>query len=112
MGTLVIIVGFQFNFLLSNLVAENRGGCILAHAPLPSGAQTVGRSEKGNRFRAYKQVSSIVCDNETSKTATACQQILLTYPSILILHEGHKKLTLESTHFMNSLHKVQTARNS
>ena len=31
-----------FNFLLSNLVAENRGGCILAHAPLPSGAQTVG----------------------------------------------------------------------
>ncbi|KAF5933878.1 hypothetical protein HYC85_030049 [Camellia sinensis] len=35
-----------FNFLLSNFVAENRGGYILAHAPLPLGAQTVGRSEK------------------------------------------------------------------
>ena len=48
-----------FNFLLSNLVAENRGGCILAHAPLPSGGQTVGRSEK-NTFPGI-QASLIDC---------------------------------------------------
>ncbi|XP_057500064.1 protein CHROMATIN REMODELING 35-like isoform X1 [Actinidia eriantha] len=160
-----------FNFLLSNLVAEHPGGCIMAHAPgsgktfmiisfvqsflakypharplvvLPKGILTIWKREfqrwqvediplydfysvkadnrsqqlevlkqwadhKSILFLGYKQFSSIVCDNETSKTAAACQDILLTHPSILILDEGHTPRN-EDTDVLNSLKKVQTPR--
>ncbi|PSS21689.1 Protein CHROMATIN REMODELING like [Actinidia chinensis var. chinensis] len=160
-----------FNFLLSNLVAEHPGGCIMAHAPgsgktfmiisfvqsflakypharplvvLPKGILTIWKREfqrwqvediplydfysvkadnrsqqlevlkqwadhKSILFLGYKQFSSIVCDSETSKTATACQDILLTHPSILILDEGHTPRN-EDTDVLNSLKKVQTPR--
>ncbi|CAL5377130.1 unnamed protein product [Camellia sinensis] len=160
-----------FNFLLSNLVSENPGGCIMAHAPgsgktfmiisfmqsflakypharplvvLPRGILATWKKEflrwqvediplydfysvkADNRaqqlevlkqwadqrsilFLGYKQFSSIVCDNDTNKTAAACQEILLTYPSILILDEGHTPRN-ENTDVLNSLKKVQTPR--
>lgn len=160
-----------FNFLLSNLVSDNPGGCILAHAPgsgktfmiisfmqsflakypqakplvvLPRGILATWKKEfrrwqvediplydfytvkadsrtqqlevlkkwadcRSILFLGYKQFSSIVCDNETSKAAVACQEILLTYPSILILDEGHTPRN-EETDVLNSLKKVQTPR--
>ncbi|KAM7507256.1 hypothetical protein LguiA_017709 [Lonicera macranthoides] len=157
-----------FNFLLSNLVTDNPGGCILAHAPgsgktfmiisfiqsfmakypsarplvvLPRGilptwkkefhrwqvediplysVKADGRSQqlevlkqwvakRSILFLGYKQFSSIVCDNDTSRTAAACQEILLTYPSILILDEGHTPRN-QDTDVLSSLEKVQTPR--
>lgn len=135
-----------FNFLLSNLVAEKPGGCIMAHAPgsgktfmiisfiqsflakypdarplvvLPRGILAIWKKEfqrwqieeillydfysaradnrsqqlevlqkwKDNKsilFLGYKQFSSIVCDDERNKISAACQELLLTCPSILI----------------------------
>ncbi|XP_057502991.1 protein CHROMATIN REMODELING 35-like isoform X2 [Actinidia eriantha] len=160
-----------FNFLLSNLVTENPGGCIMAHAPgsgktfmiisfmqsflakyphakplvvLPRGILATWKKEfqrwqvediplydfysvkadnrsqqlevlkqwagqKSILFLGYKQFSSIVCDTDSSKIAVACQEILLTYPSILILDEGHTPRN-ENTDVLNSLKKVQTPR--
>ncbi|PSS26031.1 Protein CHROMATIN REMODELING like [Actinidia chinensis var. chinensis] len=160
-----------FNFLLSNLVTENPGGCIMAHAPgsgktfmiisfmqsflakyphakplvvLPRGILATWKKEfqrwqvedmplydfysvkadnrsqqlevlkqwaeqKSILFLGYKQFSSIVCDTDNSKIAATCQEILLTYPSILILDEGHTPRN-ENTDVLNSLKKVQTPR--
>lgn len=160
-----------FNFLLSNLVSEDPGGCILAHAPgsgktfmiisfmqsflakypqarplvvLPRGILSTWKrefqrwqvediplldfysvkaenrvqqlevlqkwaSKRSILFLGYKQFSTIVCDNENSKAATHCQEILLTYPSILVLDEGHTPRN-EETDVLNSLKKVQTPR--
>ncbi|PSS19109.1 Protein CHROMATIN REMODELING like [Actinidia chinensis var. chinensis] len=160
-----------FNFLLSNLVTENPGGCIMAHAPgsgktfmiisfmqsflakyphakplvvLPRGILATWKKEfqrwqvediplydfysskadnrsqqlevlkqwaeqKSILFLGYKQFSSIVCDTDSSKIAVTCQEILLTYPSILILDEGHTPRN-ENTDVLNSLKKVQTPR--
>lgn len=160
-----------FNFLLSNLVAEDPGGCILAHAPgsgktfmiisfmqsflakypharplvvLPRGILSTWKkefqrwqvediplldfysvkaenrtqqlevlqlwaSQRSILFLGYKQFSSIVCDNENSMAASHCQEILLTYPSILVLDEGHTPRN-EDTDVLNSLKKVQTPR--
>ncbi|KAK2966025.1 hypothetical protein RJ640_017103 [Escallonia rubra] len=160
-----------FNFLLSNLVTDNPGGCILAHAPgsgktfmiisfiqsfmakypfakplvvLPRGilgtwkrefqrwqvediplfdmysVKADSRSQQlevlkqwaGERsilFLGYKQFSAIVCDNDTSNSAAACQEILLTHPSILILDEGHTPRN-QDTDVLTSLEKVQTPR--
>ncbi|XAR59584.1 DNA helicase [Bertholletia excelsa] len=160
-----------FNFLLCNLVAENPGGCIMAHAPgsgktfmiisfmqsflakypharplvvLPKGILATWKKEfqrwqvediplfdfysvkadnrpqqlevlkqwAGQRsilFLGYKQFSTIVCDDDTSKAATACQEILRTYPSILVLDEGHTPRN-ENTDVLNSLKTVQTPR--
>ncbi|CAK9134068.1 unnamed protein product [Ilex paraguariensis] len=160
-----------FNFLLSNLVTDNPGGCIMAHAPgsgktfmiisfmqsfmakypfarplvvLPRGILPTWKKEfqrwqvedislydfysvkadsrsqqlevlkqwAGERsilFLGYKQFSSIVCDDDTSKAATGCQEILLTYPSILILDEGHTPRN-QDTDVLTSLEKVQTPR--
>ncbi|KAL3539001.1 hypothetical protein ACH5RR_002367 [Cinchona calisaya] len=160
-----------FNFLLSNLVTDNPGGCIMAHAPgsgktfmiisflqsfmakypfsrplvvLPRGilatwkkefqrwqvedfplydfysVKADGRSqqlevlrqwadERSILFLGYKQFSAIVCDTDCSKTAAACQEILLTCPSILILDEGHTPRN-QDTDVLTSLEKVQTPR--
>ncbi|OMO50486.1 SNF2-related protein [Corchorus capsularis] len=161
-----------FNFLVSNLVTDNPGGCILAHAPgsgktfmiisfiqsflakypqakplvvLPKGILPTWKREfetwqvedipmlnfysvkADNRFQqldvlnqwvqsksilflGYKQFSSIVCDGGTSQTSTACREILLKAPSILvILDEGHTPRN-ENTDVLQSLVKVQTAR--
>ncbi|KAK2980452.1 hypothetical protein RJ640_028860, partial [Escallonia rubra] len=160
-----------FNFLLSNLMTDNPGGCILAHAPgsgktfmiisfiqsfmakypfakplviLPRGLLGTWKKEfqrwqvediplydmysakadsrpqqlevlnqwAGERsilFLGYKQFSAIVCDNDTSKTAAACQEILLINPSILILDEGHTPRN-QDTDILASLEKVQTPR--
>ncbi|XAR72788.1 DNA helicase [Bertholletia excelsa] len=65
--------------------------------------------EKSVLFLGYKQFSSIVCDNKSSKTAGTCQEILLTCPSILILDEGHTPRN-ENTDVLNSLRKIQTPR--
>ncbi|XP_010275547.1 PREDICTED: protein CHROMATIN REMODELING 35 isoform X2 [Nelumbo nucifera] len=160
-----------FHFLARNLVTEEPGGCILAHAPgsgktfmiisfmqsflakypqarplvvLPKGILATWKKEfqkwqvediplhdfysskaenrtqqldvlkkwvehKSILFLGYKQFSNIVCDSETSKTAVACQDILLKVPSILILDEGHTPRN-ENTDVLQSLAKVQTAR--
>ncbi|KAJ9551741.1 hypothetical protein OSB04_015786 [Centaurea solstitialis] len=160
-----------FNFLLSNLVSENPGGCILAHAPgsgktfmlisfiqsfmakypdarplvvLPRGILATWKKEfkrwqvediplfdfysmkadsrvqqfevlkqwanvRSILFLGYKQFSTIVCDNDRSSTAASCQEILLTYPSILILDEGHTPRN-QDTDVLTSLEKVQTPR--
>ncbi|XP_047330380.1 protein CHROMATIN REMODELING 35-like [Impatiens glandulifera] len=160
-----------FNFLLSNLMADEPGGCIMAHAPgsgktfmiisfiqsfmakyplarplviLPKGILTTWKKEfqrwqiedlplfdfysvkadsrtqqlevlkqwasvKSILFLGYKQFSTIVTDDERNKVAAACQEILLTYPSILILDEGHTPRN-ENTDVLNSLRKIQTPR--
>ncbi|XP_028965394.1 protein CHROMATIN REMODELING 35 [Malus domestica] len=160
-----------FNFLVSNLVGDNPGGCILAHAPgsgktfmiisfmqsflakypnarplivLPKGILDTWKKEfkiwqvediplidfyenkadnrsqqlevlkqwvehKSILFLGYKQFSSIVCDRETSKVSTACQEILLKAPSILILDEGHTPRN-DNTDVFQSLAKLQTPR--
>lgn len=160
-----------FNFLVRNLVTENPGGCILAHAPgsgktfmiisfiqsfmakyssarpliiLPKGIMQIWKREfllwqvdviplldfysvkadgrpqqlevlkqwAGERsilFLGYQQFSSIVRDDDTSKTTTACQEILLTLPSLLILDEGHTPRN-EETAMLAALEKVKTPR--
>lgn len=160
-----------FNFLVRNLVTENPGGCILAHAPgsgktfmiisfiqsfmakypfarpliiLPKGIMPIwkkefllwqvdiiplldfysvkadGRAQQlevlkqwaGERsilFLGYQQFSSIVRDDDTGKITTACQEILLTHPSLLILDEGHTPRN-EETAMLAALEKVKTPR--
>ncbi|XP_024022086.1 protein CHROMATIN REMODELING 35 [Morus notabilis] len=160
-----------FNFLVSNLVGDNPGGCILAHAPgsgktfmiisfvqsflakypngrplvvLPKGILSTWKKEfqiwqieniplydcytakadsrfqqlevlkqwietKSILFLGYKQFSSIVCDPENNEVSTACREILLKAPSILILDEGHTPRN-ENTDVLQSLAKVQTPR--
>ncbi|XP_022146198.1 protein CHROMATIN REMODELING 35-like [Momordica charantia] len=160
-----------FNFLVSNLVTDNPGGCILAHAPgsgktfmiisfmqsflakypqarplvvLPKGILATWKKEfqiwqvediplydfysvkadnrsqqlavlnqwvehKSILFLGYKQFSTIVCDVETSAPATACQNILLKVPTILILDEGHTPRN-ENTDIVQTLAKVRTPR--
>ncbi|KAJ4963628.1 hypothetical protein NE237_023567 [Protea cynaroides] len=65
--------------------------------------------QKGILFLGYKQFANIVCGSATSKTAAACQDILLKNPSILILDEGHTPRN-EDTDVLHSLAKVQTPR--
>ncbi|KAF1899553.1 hypothetical protein Lal_00019681 [Lupinus albus] len=60
-------------------------------------------------FLGYKQFSSIICENGTSSSSTACQEILLKVPSILILDEGHNPRN-DNTDMVHSLAKVQTPR--
>ncbi|KAL2477056.1 SNF2 domain-containing protein/helicase domain-containing protein [Forsythia ovata] len=160
-----------FNFLLSNLVTDNPGGCIMAHAPgsgktfmiisflqsfmakypfarplvvLPRGILAIWKKEflrwqvedlplydfysvkadsrsqqlevlkewakeRSILFLGYKQFSSIVCDSDNGKIPAACQEILLTCPSILILDEGHTPRN-QDTDVLTSLEKVQTLR--
>ncbi|CAH1425884.1 unnamed protein product [Lactuca virosa] len=160
-----------FNFLLSNLVCDNPGGCILAHAPgsgktfmlisfiqsfmakypdarplviLPRGilgtwkkeftrwqvedlplfdlysVKAEGRvqqfevlkqwaNQRSILFLGYQQFSSIVCDDDTSSIPVSCQEILLTYPSLLILDEGHTPRN-QDTNILTSLEKIQTPR--
>ncbi|XP_023513053.1 protein CHROMATIN REMODELING 35-like [Cucurbita pepo subsp. pepo] len=160
-----------FNFLISNLVTDNPGGCILAHAPgsgktfmiisfmqsflakypqarplvvLPKGILAIWKKEfqiwqvediplydfysvkadnraqqltvlnqwvehKSILFLGYKQFSTIVCDVETNAASTACQNILLKVPSILILDEGHTPRN-ENTDILQTLAKVRTPR--
>ncbi|KAG6605058.1 Protein CHROMATIN REMODELING 35, partial [Cucurbita argyrosperma subsp. sororia] len=160
-----------FNFLISNLVTDNPGGCILAHAPgsgktfmiisfmqsflakypqarplvvLPKGILATWKKEfqiwqvediplydfysvkadnraqqltvlnqwvehKSILFLGYKQFSTIVCEVETSSSSTACQNILLKVPTILILDEGHTPRN-ENTDILQALAKVRTPR--
>ncbi|XP_017230416.1 protein CHROMATIN REMODELING 35 [Daucus carota subsp. sativus] len=160
-----------FNFLVRNLVTENPGGCILAHAPgsgktfmiisfiqsfmakfpsarpliiLPKGIMQIWKKEfllwqvdviplldfysvkadsrfeqlkilkqwRGERsilFLGYQQFSSIVRDDDTSKTTTECQEILLSLPTLLILDEGHTPRN-EETAMLAALEKVKTPR--
>ncbi|CAN4107511.1 unnamed protein product [Withania somnifera] len=63
--------------------------------------------ERSVLFLGYKQFSTIVCDNVGSATAAACQEILLKFPSILILDEGHTPRN-QDTDVLTSLEKVQT----
>ncbi|KAM0028895.1 putative DNA helicase chromatin remodeling SNF2 family [Helianthus debilis subsp. tardiflorus] len=160
-----------FNFLLSNLVTDNPGGCILAHAPgsgktfmlisfiqsfmakypdarplvvLPRGILATWKKEfkrwqvediplfdcysqkADNRaqqlevlkqwantrsilFLGYKQFSTIVCDNDRSAVSATCQEILLTFPSLVILDEGHTPRN-KDTDVFTSVEKVQTPR--
>ncbi|XP_038694237.1 protein CHROMATIN REMODELING 35-like isoform X2 [Tripterygium wilfordii] len=60
-------------------------------------------------FLGYKQFSTIVCDDGTNEASTACQEILLKAPSLLILDEGHTPRN-ENTDVLQSLAKVQTPR--
>ncbi|KAK6946526.1 SNF2, N-terminal, partial [Dillenia turbinata] len=160
-----------FNFLLRNLVTDNPGGCILAHAPgsgktfmiisfmqsflakypharplvvLPKGILPTWRKEfrrwqiediplydfytpkaesraqqlqvlkkwvddRSILFLGYKQFSSIICGTQSSSEASACQEILLKVPTILILDEGHTPRN-ENTDVLHSLAKIQTPR--
>ncbi|XP_038706194.1 protein CHROMATIN REMODELING 35-like isoform X2 [Tripterygium wilfordii] len=160
-----------FNFLCNNLVADNPGGCIMAHAPgsgktfmiisfvqsflakypharplvvLPKGILATWKKEfrtwqvedlplydfytvkaekrlqqlevleqwvenKSILFLGYKQFANIVCDDGTNEVSTACQEILLKAPSLLILDEGHTPRN-ENTDVLQSLAKVQTPR--
>ncbi|XP_047324352.1 protein CHROMATIN REMODELING 35-like [Impatiens glandulifera] len=160
-----------FNFLVSNLMTENPGGCILAHAPgsgktfmiisflqtflakypearplivLPKGILTTWKKEfitwqveklplydlysskaenrsqqlqvlktwsgqKSILFLGYQQFSSIVCDCDTSEATLACQTLLLTQPSIMILDEGHTPRNVDTDQLM-SIRRVQTPR--
>ncbi|KAL8264536.1 hypothetical protein R6Q59_022666 [Mikania micrantha] len=160
-----------FNFLLSNLITDNPGGCILAHAPgsgktfmlisfiqsfmakypdarplvvLPRGILATWKKEfkrwqvediplfdcysqkADNRaqqlevlkqwantrsilFLGYKQFSTIVCDNDRSSVSATCQEILLTFPSLVILDEGHTPRN-KDTDVFTAVEKVQTPR--
>ncbi|KAI7757499.1 hypothetical protein M8C21_008195 [Ambrosia artemisiifolia] len=160
-----------FNFLLSNLVSDNPGGCILAHAPgsgktfmlisfiqsfmakyldarplvvLPRGILATWKKEfkrwqveeiplfdfysrkadtraqqlevlkqwantRSILFLGYKQFSTIVCDNDRSAVAVTCQKILLTFPSLVILDEGHTPRN-KDTDVFTAVEKVQTPR--
>ncbi|KAJ0943531.1 putative DNA helicase chromatin remodeling SNF2 family [Helianthus annuus] len=160
-----------FNFLVSNLVSDDPGGCILAHAPgsgktfmlisfiqsfmakypdarplvvLPRGIVATWKKEfkrwqvediplfdfysqkADNRtqqlevlkqwantrsilFLSYKQFSTIVCDNDRSTVSATCQEILLTFPSLVILDEGHTPRN-KDTDVFTSVEKVQTPR--
>ncbi|KAK1431140.1 hypothetical protein QVD17_14405 [Tagetes erecta] len=160
-----------FNFLLSNLVSDNPGGCILAHAPgsgktfmlisfiqsfmakypdarplvvLPRGILATWKKEfkrwqvediplldcysqkADNRaqqlevlkewantrsilFLGYKQFSTIVCDGDRSSVATTCKEILMTFPSLVILDEGHTPRN-KDTDVFTAVEKVQTPR--
>ncbi|KAJ6936972.1 hypothetical protein NC652_011603 [Populus alba x Populus x berolinensis] len=104
-----------FNFLRNNLVADNPGGCILAHAPGSDSRQQQLEvlkqwvEQKSILFLGYKQFSSIVCDDGKNQVSVTCQEILLRRPSILILDEGHTPRN-ENTDVLQSLAKVQTPR--
>lgn len=160
-----------FNFLLSNLVTDPPGGCIMAHAPgsgktfmiisflqsfmakypsarplivLPKGIISTWKkefqrwqvedmplydlysskaenrtqqleilkkwaNERSVLFLGYTQFALIVCDEDTNETTIACQRIVLTCPSILILDEGHTPRN-QDTDILTSLEKVQTSR--
>ncbi|KAI3755588.1 hypothetical protein L1987_55392 [Smallanthus sonchifolius] len=160
-----------FNFLLSNLVSDNPGGCILAHAPgsgktfmlisfiqsfmakypdarplvvLPRGILATWKKEfkrwqvediplfdfysqkADNRvqqlevlkqwtnmrsilFLGYKQFSTIVCDNDRSSVSATCKEILSTFPSLVILDEGHTPRN-KNTDVFTAVEKVQTPR--
>ncbi|KAL2460103.1 SNF2 domain-containing protein/helicase domain-containing protein [Abeliophyllum distichum] len=149
-----------FNFLLSNLVTDNPGGCIMAHAPgsgktfmiisflqsfmakypfarplvvLPRGILAIWKKEfirwqvedlplydfysvKADSRSQQLEVSEGVGKREehtlfgdTGKIPAACQEILLTCPSILILDEGHTPRN-QDTDVLTSLEKVQTLR--
>ncbi|KAJ4816255.1 DNA repair/recombination protein [Rhynchospora pubera] len=60
-------------------------------------------------FLGYKQFSTIVCGSGASKAATACQEMLLKVPKLLILDEGHTPRN-EDTNVLESLAKVETKR--
>ncbi|KAK6916809.1 SNF2, N-terminal, partial [Dillenia turbinata] len=60
-------------------------------------------------FLGYKQFSSIICGAQSSSEASACQEILLKVPTILILDEGHTPRN-ENTDVLHSLAKIQTPR--
>ncbi|KAL8195352.1 hypothetical protein R6Q57_025755 [Mikania cordata] len=160
-----------FNFLLSNLLSDNPGGCILAHAPgsgktfmlisfiqsfmakypdsrplvvLPRGILATWKKEfkrwqvediplfdfysqkADNRaqqlvvlkewvntrsilFLGYKQFSTIVCDNDRSSVASTCQEILLLFPTLVILDEGHTPRN-KDTDVFTAIEKVHTPR--
>lgn len=66
-------------------------------------------NQKSILFLGYKQFASIVCEASSDRITAACQERLLTVPSLLILDEGHTPRN-ESTDIVNSLAKVQTPR--
>ena len=67
------------------------------------------KDQKSILFLGYKQFSTVVCDDSTSRASVDCQEILLKVPSILILDEGHTPRN-ENTDIMQSLSKVRTPR--
>ncbi|XP_020519983.1 protein CHROMATIN REMODELING 35 isoform X2 [Amborella trichopoda] len=67
------------------------------------------QDEKSILFLGYKQFASIVCDDKENTLNTACQDILLKVPGLLILDEGHTPRNSE-TDILHSLSKVQTPR--
>ncbi|KAM0936658.1 putative thymine dioxygenase chromatin remodeling SNF2 family [Dioscorea sansibarensis] len=66
-------------------------------------------NRKSILFLGYKQFASIVCETTSDRITAACQERLLTVPSLLILDEGHTPRN-DSTDIVNSLAKVQTPR--
>lgn len=66
-------------------------------------------SRKEHSLLRIQAIFSIVCDTSSGSTASACQEILLTCPSILILDEGHTPRN-QDTDVLTSLEKVQTPR--
>lgn len=60
-------------------------------------------------FLGYKQFANIVCGSTNDKIAAACQERLLTVPTLLILDEGHTPRN-ENTDVLHSLAKVKTPR--
>lgn len=60
-------------------------------------------------FLGYKQFANIVCGSANGKIEAACQERLLTVPTLLILDEGHTPRN-ENTDVLHSLAKVKTPR--
>lgn len=65
--------------------------------------------QKSVLFLGYKQFSSIVTGEVTTKEKAACKEILVKAPTVLILDEGHTPRNKE-TDTLHSLIQVQTPR--
>lgn len=65
--------------------------------------------QKSILFLGYKQFSSIVTGNATSKDMAKCQEILVRAPTVLIMDEGHTPRN-KDTNTLDSLTRVLTAR--
>ncbi|KAJ0974025.1 hypothetical protein J5N97_015990 [Dioscorea zingiberensis] len=63
-------------------------------------------NSKSILFLGYKQFANIVCESTSDRTTAACQERLLTVPSLLILDEGHTPRN-DSTDIVNSLAKFK-----
>ncbi|KAH8510678.1 hypothetical protein H0E87_008278 [Populus deltoides] len=98
-------------FLCSNLLADDPGGCILAHAPDKRSQQLdvleQWVKQRSILFLGYKQFSVIVSDNVSNKVAADCKDVLIKVPTLLILDDGHLPRN-EEIEVLQCLVQVQT----